>query len=153
MFKRLRDARPEWRLQAINAAGFVGVVVAAVVIGGDDLASRVEIAAFFLGTGGMGLLFFRRKTDRLARNLFFAAVGTLVLATAVGIASNEAGGGTGDPAQGAVVGIAGSALAIGFVGAIVVVLRGVRKQPDAAEPEVPTDQPPGPPTGPGRGDR
>lgn len=70
--------------------------------------------AFFLGAGGMAYLFqqWRRAGNLLARNWLFAAFGSWMLAVFVGSGSQTPG-----------YFIAGLGLALGLIGAVVVLFR------------------------------
>jgi peptidoglycan/LPS O-acetylase OafA/YrhL len=83
-----------------------------------DWATRGEVVAFYAGAGGMALMFYRwrRHGDRLAAVLCIAAFGMWAIAV---IVSSSTGVDPGKPG----FYVAATALLIGFVGAIVVLIR------------------------------
>jgi hypothetical protein len=82
---------------------------------------RAEIVAFYAGGGGMALMFYRwrRHGDGLAKVLCLSAFGTWVLAVFTGAAGGADAGKPGSLG----FDVAAAALLMGFVGAIVVLIR------------------------------
>jgi peptidoglycan/LPS O-acetylase OafA/YrhL len=95
-------------------------VGSSILLVGKDTTGRVEVVAFYAGVGGMLLMFFRwqKKQDRLAQILVLAAFAVWVVAIPVGSASWKSG-----------TWIAGGALLIGFLGAVVVLIRAYLSSP------------------------
>jgi peptidoglycan/LPS O-acetylase OafA/YrhL len=97
-----------------------------------DWTIRGEFIAFYAGAGGMALMFhrWRRHGDRLARVLCLIAFGIWMIAV---IVSSFTGANPGKPG----FYVAATALLIGFVGAIVVLIRLYAHRPrdSTARPE------------------
>ena len=138
MIKRLPIAKLGGWQRIVQEVWFVGIVAIAVVVGGHHPLSRIAIAAFFLGSRGTLELFYRRKNHRLAWGLFLAAFGAWWLAVIVDVAS-EMLGQVAKQAYFAEIGIVGTGLAVGFIGAIVVVIRDLRRQRHVAEADTSPD--------------
>jgi peptidoglycan/LPS O-acetylase OafA/YrhL len=87
-----------------------------------DWTTRAEIIAFFAGGGGMALMFYRwrMRGDRLAKVLCLAAFGTWALACFIWPVGGAHAGEPGSPGFDA----AAIALLAGFVGGIIVLIRG-----------------------------
>jgi peptidoglycan/LPS O-acetylase OafA/YrhL len=104
------------RITASFAAS--GLVIFWIAAQFRDWTTRGEVIAFYAGAGGMALMFhrWRRHGDRLAAVLCLAAFGTWVIAC---IVASVTGVGPGAPW----LYVAATALLIGFIGAIVVLIR------------------------------
>lgn len=95
------------------------------VFAANTLVQFLAILAFFMGAGGMGIMFFRWRLhgDRVAGVLCFVAFGAWGLSVVMGIMASESHL-SAEPASW----IAGAALLIGFVGGLVTLLRMRRVQ-------------------------
>ncbi|MGI8336010.1 hypothetical protein ACRYCC_39225 [Actinomadura scrupuli] len=121
-------------LPVVVAAGWWGYLVLS--------ADSPQIAAFYAGTGGMGVLFYRwrMKQDRLAQVLCLIAFGTWGVAVGVASVFPPKSLTSDEPATW----VAGAALLTGLIGAIVVLVhafltRGRNDQDDgdSARPVLP----------------
>jgi len=115
-----------------NRVGLVAAVLSAIwiiygIVQFKDWTLRVEIIAFFAGSGGVVLMFYRWRNhgDRLAKVLCLAAFGTWALACIIWPVGGAHAGEPGSPGFDA----AAVALLTGFVGGIIVLVRGQHTRP------------------------
>ncbi|WP_396452917.1 hypothetical protein [Actinomadura sp.] len=124
------------RLALVGLGAFLPVaVIAKMALDGDTKSYVLQLGAFFLGAGGMMLMFhrWRQHRDTRARALLLAAFAVWTLS--VGVASvTDSGASLGGPGSW----LAGFALMIGFGGGVITLWTMYRDRPksDDLAPQV-----------------
>lgn len=109
-------------------------IIAKMVFDAGGLSYGLQLAAFFLGAGGMMLMFHRWRLHGDTRARVLVLIAFAIWAIAVGVASvTDSGTRLGGPGSW----VAGLALLVGFVGGVITLLstyHGSQKNDDLAPP-------------------